>query len=305
MDKNRKLILIFLISLIIITVIIIQYNQHEKSEDLHIKLYLSQQQQVIELPFEEYIIGTVAAEMPANFELEALKAQAVCARTYALRKIIENHKYPLNADLSDDICSCQAYCSQEEFKKRHGDKQGKLWDKISRAVNSTRGEVLLYDGKLIDALYHSTCGGYTADAEEVWGNPLPYLKAVKCNYCSQSRFYNSNQIISWDDLRKQLNLKARIYEIKIIPYRPAGRVREIIINDRHFSAASVRHDLNLPSTWWQFKTNSNGVIINSRGYGHGVGMCQYGANGLAMNNKSYEQILRIYYTGVSLEKIRL
>ncbi|MDD3853628.1 MAG: stage II sporulation protein D [Syntrophomonadaceae bacterium] len=289
----------------IITAIIIKCKQPDKSEDLYIKLYLSEQHQVIELPLEEYIIGTVAAEMPANFELEALKAQAVCARTYALRKIIENHSYPLNADLSDDIYSCQAYCPYEEFKRRHGDKQDKLWNKVALAVNATRGEVMLYDGKLIDALYHSTCGGCTADAEEVWGNSVPYLKAVKCQYCMQSRFYNSKQNISWNDLRKQLNLKERIYEIKIIPYRPAGRAREVIINGRHFSASSVRHDLDLPSTWWQFKTNSNGIIINSRGYGHGVGMCQYGANGLAISNKSYEQILRKYYTGVSLEKIRL
>lgn len=307
MDKNRKLIIILLISLILIIIValLIKYNQRETYEDLKIKLYISKQHQIIELPLEKYIIGTVAAEMPANFELEALKAQAVCARTYALRKIFENHNYPLDADLSDDIKTCQAYCSPEEFKQRHGDKQDKLWNKVSQAVNTTRGEVLMYDGKLIDALYHSTCGGHTADSKEVWGNSISYLKGVECNYCVQSRFYNSNKNISWNDLRKRLNLKEKIYEIKVIPYKPAGRAREIIINGRHFSAASVRHDLDLPSTWMQFKSNSNGFIIHNRGYGHGVGMCQYGANGLAMQDKSYDQILQKYYCGVYLVKIKL
>jgi stage II sporulation protein D len=307
MDKNRKLILILLISVIIIisVTLLIKYNQPDTYEDLKIKLYISKQHNLIELPLEEYIIGTVAAEMPAGFELEALKAQAVCARTYALRKIFEQHDYPLNADLSDDINTCQAYCSHDEFKRRHGDKQDKLWNKIAEAVNATRGEVLMYDGKLIDALYHSTCGGYTADAEEAWGNSIPYLKAVKCNYCAQSRYFNYHKNISWKDFRKKLNLKEKIYEIKVIPYRPAGRAREVIINGRHFKAATVRHDLDLPSTWMQFKTDSNGVIINSHGYGHGVGMCQYGANGLALTDKSYDQILTNYYSGVYLVKIKL
>lgn len=308
MKKKSKLIIILTIGLIIITIfaLIAIMNTHlGNKENFKIKLYLSKRDRIVELSLEEYITGTVAAEMPANFELEALKAQAVCARTYALRKISDNQSYPLNADLSDDIYSCQAYISREEFKSRHGDKQGKLWNKVSKAVNDTSGEVLMYDGKLIDALYHSTCGGYTADAKEVWGNSIPYLKSVECNYCAQSRFYNKDQNISCGELQKKLNLKEKIYEIKVIPYRPAGRAREVIINGRHFSAASVRHDLDLPSTWMQFKNNSNDVTINNRGYGHGVGMCQYGANGLALADKSYDQILQKYYSGVYLVKIRL
>ena len=170
----------------------------ELPRDPLINLYLSQENKVIALPLEEYLVGCVAAEMPANFDLEALKAQAVCARTYAIRKLVDNHPYPKGADLSDDINTCQAYISEAEFLQRHGKDSQLLWKKKSKkAVKETEGIIVIYDNKPIDALYHSTCGGRTADAEEIWGNIIPYLKSKSCSYCRESQRYSTVQVFSF------------------------------------------------------------------------------------------------------------
>ncbi len=270
----------------------------------YIKLYLSKEQKTIELLLEDYIIGTVAAEMPASFENEALKAQAVCARTYSFHKLLENKKYPGGANLSDDINSCQAYITQEEFYQRHPGYKN-LYKKVKAAVGETRGEIMIYDDEPIDALYHSTCGGQTESAFSLWGKDIPYLRSEKCRYCKQSRHYESVQVLSVQEFVNSLGINSsRQPQVQISENTPSGRIKKVRINDRELTGEKLRHILGLPSTWCEFKINAGQVEIESRGYGHGLGLCQYGANGMALEGKTYHQILKHYYHNIEFSRLK-
>lgn len=265
-----------------------------------ITLYLSKENRTVSLDLEEYIAGTVAAEMPASFEMEALKAQAVCARTYTLRKIMQGKKYPLGANLSDDIKTCQAYLSKAEFNQRHSPKKN-LYAKINRAVKATRGEIMVYNDEPIDALYHSTCGGYTASAVEVWGQDFPYLQSIKCNYCQSSHYYKTEQVVSVKDF--SWIKKAGKPEVLILEKTASGRIKKLKLNNQILTGEEFRNLFKLPSYWWKFETQEDKLIIHSRGYGHGVGLCQYGANGMALEGKNYHQILYAYYRDFNICKL--
>lgn len=292
-----------IIILIILLILIMRnYRSPDKlNQGPFIQLYLGEEKRVQKMPLEEYITGTVAAEMPASFATEALKAQAVCARTYALRKLLQKHEYPMKADLSDDINTCQAFISKEEFMRRHPRDSEVYWEKIVQAVQSTRGEIMVYQNEPIDALYHSTCGGQTESALEVWGNEVPYLHSVKCNYCRESNYFHSVQVFNWQELP---GARGKNPDIKILEKSSTGRIKKIAINDQIISGSSLRARLGLPSTWWRLKIGQGKIIINSRGYGHGVGLCQYGANGMAQKGADYHVILNTYYQGIKTYKLK-
>lgn len=303
--KRKTKFLLFVLVVLLVSFILFVNKCPEtidRSKEPRVTLYLKEQNRTIELLLEDYILGSLAAEMPASFEIEALKAQAVCVRTYSLRKIEEKRKYPMDADLADDIHSCQAYVSAEEFACRHPQNTKNLWQKLQQAVSETRGEIMLYDGKPIDALYHSTCGGRTESAADVWGTDLPYLRSVDCQYCRESKFFSTVQVFSNQDLQNAIaNIDG--LEFKIIEKSPSGRVKKITINNQVFSGDKFREILNLPSRWWDLKIDHNHLIINSRGYGHGIGMCQYGANGMAKEGKKYREILDKYYENIQFYKM--
>lgn len=300
-QKKLFFILVFLsVSLIILYI-------HFLPSDLriiepNIRLYLHQQNQTINLEIERYICGVVAAEMPASFSIEALKAQAVCARTYTFKKIIDRHSYPMNANLSDDPDTCQAFISWDEFEKRHPYHYEVLRKKIEEAVYATRGEYISYDDHPIDALYHSTCGGRTESAGDVWMKDVPYLQSVACHYCGNSSYYETVQVFSYQDLQKITEIEDDL-NVEVIEHTVSGRAKKLRINGNIMSAAQFRTLLNLPSTCWDFDVQQTELIVNSRGYGHGVGLCQYGANGMAQEGKSYKSILNHYYTGIDLKKV--
>ncbi|MBP1761004.1 MAG: Stage sporulation protein (SpoIID) [Firmicutes bacterium] len=295
-----KKILLIISLLLVFICSYLWHNYHTKQEKAPqplVKLYLHQKNEVIDLYLEDYIIGTVAAEMPASFEMEALKAQAVCARTYALKKIIDRHPYPRQADLSDDINSCQAFCdisvrniSVDNLKR------------IKTAVEDTRGEIMLYDSRPIDALYHSCCGGKT---DSSWGNAvhLDYLKAVKCKYCRESPHYFERHQIPNSQLAALAGGKVKDLDIRIISTSPAGRANQISIDGKNIWASDLRRQLNLPSQWLSFKVGPQQTEITTRGYGHGLGMCQYGANGMAKRGYNYKDILNHYYQDIQIYKL--
>lgn len=272
----------------------------ENYESPPVKVYRSEIRQIEQMSLEEYVLGTVAAEMPASFELEALKAQAVCARTYALRKLIEDKEFPEGADLSDDITTCQAYVNAEEFANRHPYQHEQWWAKIQQAVNETRGEVILHDNQLIDALYHSTCGGQTASAQEAFGREVAYLQSVNCGYCQQSRRYVTQQDFTWQEVA---DLIGKGQSIQVLAKNASGRVQRVKVNQRVMSGSEFRQTFALPSTWFAINTNAKGLSITSRGYGHGVGLCQYGAQGMAQQGKNYQQILSHYYQHTRVYKL--
>ncbi len=304
----KKKLLCFGLVLLLLSGLFVLYSSTQKkdlSAEPQIRLYLSSQNQVIQMPLEEYLLGTVAAEMPASFGMEALKAQAVCARTYAIRKIIEGRSYPKGAQLSDDINSCQAYISQEGFAARNPSNYQALWAKIGSAVRETRGVIMLYDGQPIDALYHSTCGGQTESARNSGGREISYLQSVPCSYCASSRYYESVQVFSSPQLRSLLKVTAAdpVINLKITSRSSSGRVLQMELNGKPLYAETFRSCLQLPSTWWKISLQDDKLSINSRGYGHGLGLCQYGAGGMAADKKDYLQILHYYYQGVEVSRL--
>jgi stage II sporulation protein D len=296
--KRQLLIISICISIITLFVyILLHYPKPSKQEPI-IKLYLHEDDIVISMKLEEYIKGTVAAEMPASFGVEALKAQAVCARTYTIKKLSEHHPYPKGADLSDDVNTCQAFISVSNFEKNPD-----VFKQINKAVNSTRGEVMLFDSKPIDALYHSTCGGQTESADAVWGREIPYLRSVKCDDCKHSPHYRNTIVIKNETINKIAGNKGSLLTTKILNRTTGGRPKIIAINQHQIDSTELRKKLNLPSNWVEFKTSDDDTTITTHGYGHGVGLCQYGADGMAKRGKNYHQILKKYYNGINFYKI--
>ncbi len=278
----------------------IQKTDNDQIPEPELSLYLHEQNKTMTLALEDYIVGTVAAEMPASFGMEALKAQAVCARTYALKKLIDKHPYPQSADLSDDINSCQAF--RDVFSSQSSQMDKESLERVKEAVRLTRGEILLYHSQPIDAMYHSTCGGKTDSA---WGNAsqVPYLHTVKCSYCRESPHYFEVRKFNNETINALVGDRGTDLKIEVLSRTPGGRVNQLSINGKKIYAAKLRQELNLPSQWISFHIDNKQTRISTRGYGHGIGLCQYGAAGMAAEGKSYQQILQHYYADVNLYKI--
>lgn len=269
-------------------------------------------------PLEEYIKGVVAAEMPAVFHLEALKAQAVAARTYAVRQMRSlggsgSPQHP-GADLCTHPEHGQAWASPAELRDRWGWWHYlRYWRKISQAVEATRGEVLTYQGRLIDAVYHAACGGRTEDAREVWGNYIPYLRSVPCPYETPSPRTREEVAFDRSELYRRLGLKeaqtvggsSRPVKLVLLRKTASGRVGSVAIEGRIISGIELRRLLGLRSTLVTWKEEGDRLVFTTRGSGHGVGLCQYGADGMARIGFSYRQILTHYYPGVSVWRMVL
>jgi len=308
-SMNKKWIKPVLIIVTVFAIILVIRSYREKSVPApsvqpRVTLYLSAGNQKITLTLEEYIVGTVAAEMPASFEMEALKAQAVCARTYALNRLVNNKKYSQQADLSDDITCCQAFINSSEFKKRHPSSPEHYLQRIKQAVKTTEGEIMLYHGQPLDAMYCSTCGGRTEDVGETGGKDLPYLKGVVCSYCKASPRYITSQSFSEDYLKRLWGLQGKELQIQVLSTSSSGRLRKVRLNDQVLSGEQLRSGLGLPSTWCSFQNQGDSLVITSRGYGHGIGLCQFGANGMAKAGYNYREILHHYYQGFEIHQLR-
>lgn len=265
------------------------------------------------IPFEDYIKGVVAGEMPSTFELEALKAQAVAARTYSLSKIIRsgdggNPPAHPDAPLCDDT-HCQVYRSINDLTALKGAEwMKKNWKKICDAVDSTKGELMYYNGELAEqALFHSSSGGCTENSEDVFASAVPYLRSVDSPYEEEATHKDETKYFSTKDFIYLLNLKfpgknlqSSINDISIISRTTGGRVEKIKINNATYSGRELRDALGLSSANFNISFDNNTITITSNGYGHGVGMSQYGANGMAKNGSNYKQILEHYYTGIKV-----
>ena len=246
---------------------------------------------------EEYIICVVGAEMPASFNKEALKAQSVVARTYALKSIKNNKQ------LTTDN-STQNFKDNNELKKMWGSSYNTYYNKIKSAVLETKGLYLSYNNDYVDAVYHSTSNGNTEDAVYVWGNSVPYLKSVSSEYDNTNKNYNSTITLTYNEISNKLkNSIDSNTKFNIISRTSGNRVKEIEINGTTYSGVEFRKLLNLRSADFSIENNGANVVISTNGYGHGVGMSQYGANGMANNGSSYTDILLHYYTGVSIKNI--
>lgn len=285
-------------------------------QGIAVRLYRKEAKKVITLDLEEYVMGVVAAEMPANFHSEALKAQAVAARTVTVRRLkrFGGPGYPPveGADLSDDINDSQAWLSKQELMSKWGlwNYLG-YWRKIADVVEATNSQILTFQGQPIDAVYHSTSGPKTENSEAVWGVYLPYLRSVDCLYDQHSPKYSQEQVFALSEVQSKLQLgKVNLAStgnpfIQIMNLTGSGRVHSIRLGGKVFSGAELRLQLGLNSTNFHCRLEKDQVIFKTIGYGHGVGLCQYGADGLAKQGKSYQQILDYYYQGVQLSKLVL
>ena len=254
------------------------------------------------LPLEEYIVGVLAGEMPIYFEKEAFKAQAVAARSYALKRI----EYNINEeyDVVDSIMN-QVYLDNEYLKKVWKDKYIDNINKLREVVNDTENEYLEYNGEVVDALFFSTSNGYTEDSSVVFNLNLPYLVSVKSSWDEKtSSAFRSSKIFSLKDFYDKLNLKYNDkLDVKILKRSATNRVISLSINDVQFNSRDLYNKLELKSTDFSIKQDDNKVIIDMIGYGHGVGMSQYGAEGMAEEGYSYSEILKYYYTGTNIKKL--
>lgn len=258
---------------------------------------------VEEIELDSYITGVVLAEMPAAFEEEALKAQAVAARTYTLRCSMAMDKHPDAAVCTDSTC-CQAYLSPEEYMK-HGGKDADL-DKVRHAVKSTAGDVLTYDRQMILAAYFSCSGGKTEDALEVWGGEVPYLQSVDSPGEEIAEHYRDRVFFSRETLEKSLGISLWGTPgdwIGPVTYTAGGGVDTMYFAGKEFTGQQLRANLGLYSASFFMEPGENGVYITTIGKGHRVGMSQWGANAMAKAGCDYQQILLHFYTGVTIDKM--
>lgn len=251
---------------------------------------------IINLNMTDYLIGVVSSEMPASFNLEALKAQSVLARTYALKAKQTGKK------LTDTV-STQSYIDIDQMKNKWENSFNTYYNKIKNAVENTNGEYLSYNGNYIEALYHSTNNGKTESSLDVFGNYYPYLISVSSEYDIKASSYLRTINTPLDTISNKLGLNLNNDSvISILSYTDGGNIKEININGNNFSGKKVRELLGLRSADFDISISDNNANITTRGYGHGVGMSQYGANGMANAGYSYKDILSHYYPGTTLTK---
>ena len=253
------------------------------------------------VPLEEYVYGVVSSEMPATYEIEALKAQAVASRTYVMYQK-ENNK-DKEFDVYDSVNS-QVYKSDNELKEQWKDKYMEYSNRIKKVIIDTKGEYLTYKGQIIIAFFFSTSVGFTENSEDVFNEQLPYLRSVESKWDESSTTFDDTKKFSKDEFYNSLNIsKNEHIDITDIDKSPSGRIKSLKINKYEFTGKEVRNKLGLKSTFFTFYEEGDNIIVKTKGYGHGVGMSQYGANGMAKEGYSYIEILKHYYTDVKIEKI--
>lgn len=266
------------------------------------------------MSLEEYLVGVVTAEMPAAFDLEALKAQAVVARTYTVNQMrayggkgCDKHS---QADICTDPAHCQAWESEEKALGKWPAQEASTYlNKIRAAVRATAGKVVLHNGNLIDAVFHASCGGHTENSENVWSAALPYLRGVADPYCIGTRWSKTEHEFSGAQFAQAI-----FPYVSAVPVsssgRPlldnavrsnTGRIKQLNIAGETVSGRDLRSALKLPSTNVTWQITGEKVTFTVRGYGHGVGLCQYGANGMANAGKDYLEIIQHYYTDVEVK----
>ncbi|KUP05125.1 stage II sporulation protein D [Bacillus coahuilensis m2-6] len=323
--NQMKLILgiisaMLVVTFIIPTVLVLPFSEKSDSEQLDetqqtekttwsglegpvdVAVFRTASNTIEKLPLEQYIIGVVAAEMPADFEKEALKAQALAARTYIVNMLAIGAKdVPEGADVKDTI-DYQVYKNVVELKTIWGsDYQWKL-DKITEAVVETKGQIITYEGNPITATFFSTSNGQTENSEAYWSKEVPYLRSVESPWDEASPKFEEQKIITLKEFQDKLGITLPTDGSvgKITSRTPGNQVAELQIGDKSFTGKQVRDLLELNSADFTWVQKENHIVINTKGYGHGVGMSQYGANGMAKEGKSYKEIILHYYQGVEI-----
>ncbi len=266
--------------------------------------------QVTETTMADYLWSVVAAEMPASFEPEALRAQAVCARTYSLWKLRAGSHEADGADICADSSCCQAYISKEDAAQRWGESAAEAYTaKIASAVADTDGQVLTYDGMPIQAVFFSSASGATEDAQAVWGKALPYLVSVDSPEGDEVPNYHSTVTLTADQVKKTVSEAGLGCDLSGEPSAwfqnltrtASGRVAELELGGVALSGGAARSLFALRSACFDVEEQDGVFTFSVTGYGHGVGLSQYGANAMAKEGSGWRDILAHYYTGALLQ----
>ena len=310
MRKNLLLyiIVLILIPIFVVSIIYKSLDNEKLDNDIKktttkeisssIKIKINKNNEIKELDLEEYIIGVVAGEMPASFEMEALKAQAVTSRTYAMYKI-NNTKdnYDIETNVDD-----QVYITTDEMKEKWGNDYEIYYNKIKDAVYSTQNLVMKKDNKIFKSYYFAMSNGTTADSSTVFGESTTTSVESPWDNESLNKFLVTTEFTS-NEIKTKLNIKDDITNIEILSRDKTNRVEKIKVNNKTYTGIEFRQLLSLRSTDFTISKIDNTYSITTKGYGHGVGMSQYGANGMAKENYTYDEILKYYYQDIEIEEI--
>ena len=301
-----KKILLFSCLIIFIPVIIVSvFIRNDEitfnfSSNTAVRVYREDTKEIDNVPIEEYIVGVLAGEMPVSFELEALKAQAVASRSYVMKQIEKNinNEY----DVVDTVMN-QVYLDKDYLMAVWNTSYTENINKIKMAVLQTKGEYASYNDKVAETLFFSTSPGITENSEDVFSNKVAYLRSVESTWDEISPVYTTNRTYTLEEFYKLLNISySEELKVEIISKTSTGRIKKIKINDKELTGSYVCSKLGLRSTFFEIIKEDNKIIIKNKGYGHGVGMSQYGAQGMAKAGYNYQDILKHYYTGIEIKK---
>ncbi len=291
-------------------------NVIEYKADQTIRVKIHKTGEIIAMDINDYLRGVVPSEMPPSYNIEALKAQAVVARTYTYRKMISNAEGE-DADICDDHTHCQAFYDKDTlfsiWRKRGFSEEliQEYWYKINEAVVSTQDQVITYNGELIKAFFHASSPYKTEDIKEIWGGEsLPYLVSVENKENEEYQNRTSEVSVSFQaficKIKEKYNIDISSEDCKnteILDYTISGRVKNIKSGSVSVSAENLRTMFGLKSTDFTLEVNEDNIIFKVTGYGHGIGMSQVGADTYANEGLNYEKIIKHYYTGVELKTL--
>lgn len=291
-----KLGIIVLVAIIFLS---LNHNQTQTENILHgnnikeeepVKVAVTIDNSINYVNLDDYLLGVVAGEMPANFEKEALKAQVVASRTYVY-----------NRELSvDNTTNSQVYLNTEEMKEKWGDNYDEYYQKIVDAIAETKNEVMMYQGDYISALFFSSSNGYTENVEDYFdSSPLPYLRSVDSHWDLTIDPSNSREV-SFTKAQLKEKFNCDDLNFNIIAYKKSGRVATLSVGGKNYTGRQVRELLGLASSCFEIEYRDGKYVFKTLGSGHGVGMSQYGAQGMALEGSDYKTILNHYYTNIEI-----
>lgn len=315
MKKHIGIMLIFAISLVLIPCIAfldISDTQAVSTRNT-VKILSTEKGSVTEIQLEDYIIGAVLAQMPADFEDEALKAQAVLAHTYILRRQMTENESPdqslKGADISDDTSLYQAYFTEEQAKDFYGEQYDEAYSKVSKAVKAVENQVLTYESQPIVVAFHAISCGKTQSAKDLWGEDVPYLISVDSSMDMQLDDFETTVEMTFDELLEKLNSAfpegdfSDISDVlEITDTTDSGAVITVNAGRNQITGIDFSNALSLPSPCFTIDITDDVYTFTVKGYGHLIGMSQYGANLMAKEGKSYEEILEHYFQGATIQK---
>lgn len=301
------------IAIMIVTVLIMSFSsgarlfrtigksvQQTEENDVEILVFNHKTKKISKEKMEEYLVGVVSTEMPALYEKEALKAQAVAARSYILSKIGTKNPDHEGAEVCTNSAHCKAYVSDDELKERWGEKYDEYLKKIKDAVSQTKGEYIAYDGETAVACFYAVSGGRTESSKDVWGGEKPYLQSVDSPW--DLEYDGLIEKVKIDKEKVKSTLGVQTLQRGGITRTSGGSVKTVAIGEKVFSGTEIRQLFGLNSANFEIEEEEEKIIFVTKGKGHGVGMSQFGANQMAKQGKDYKEILTYYYQGVEIKK---